>query len=136
MKKLGLLLCSIILIILGLFFYINYNDGSYLDKIEKRITNNTDIEGIEYVNWYNNNYIVLDSKYLYLIDEKYDIVLKIDKSKIYKNSKNYDIIYSDNHFMYFNDEYKDDKIIYEYYDIYTYELIKKVMVGGNDGTSN
>ena len=136
MKKLGLLLCGIIIVILGLVFYINYNDKSYFGSIKKEITNNTDIKEIKYINVYNNNYIVLNDEYLYLVDDKYNIILEVEEFLIHENRNNYDIIYNDNRFMYLNDVYQDNKLVYEYYDIYTYELIKKVIVGGNDGTGN
>ena len=85
---------------------------------------------------YDGDYIVLGDKYLYLLNKKYNIILEVEKFLLYNNTKNYDIIYNDNRFMYFNDTYYDDEFIYEYYDIYTYELIKKVIVGGKDGTGN
>ena len=38
---------------------------------EKDIIKNTDIKGIEYINRYGDNYIVMDTGYLYLLDDKY-----------------------------------------------------------------
>ena len=49
---------------------------------------------------------------------------------VHKNSDNYDIVYRDNTLVYFNDKLDDKKLIYEYYDIYTYEVIDRVFVGG------
>ena len=136
MRKLGLLLGSILIIILGLIFYMNYNDKNYMENMKKKIIANTEIDKIEYINVYDNYYIVLSDEDLYLLDDKYNVVLDVEKFLIYENSKNYDIIYNDKHFMYLNDVYEDDQLIYEYYDIYTYKLIKRVIVGGTDGTNN
>ena len=136
MKKLGLLICSFIILILGLIIYVIYNDNSYLNGIKNKIINNTEIKNIEYINDYDNYYIVLDDNNLYLLDNEYNIVFDIEKFLIHKNDNNYDIIYNDKHFMYFNDRYENETVTYEYYDIYTYELLKKVIVGGKDGASN
>ena len=46
------------------------------------------------------------------------------------NDNNYDIIYSNGSFMYFDNYMKDDKLVYRYYNIYDYTLIKEVLVGG------
>ena len=136
MKKLGVLILSILIVILGLIIYMSCNDRNYLNNVKKKIIDNTEINDIEYINVYDNYYIVLNSEDLYLLDNKYNIVLDIERFLIHENSNNYDIIYNDKHFMYLNDVYENDVVIYEYYDIYTYKLIKRIMVGGNDGTDN
>ena len=112
--------------------YININNNKYNDKLENNIINNTEIKKIRYINKYDNYYIVTNNKYIYLIDSKYDIILKKDISLIHKNTNNYDIIYKDEYLMYFNDYIKDDILVYEYYDINTYELIDRVFVGGKN----
>ena len=109
-----------------------FND-KYINNLEKKIINNTEIELVNYVNEYDKYYIVSDNEYLYLINKEYKIIFDVDISKIHKNSRNYDIIYEDEKLMYFNDIYKDGKLVYEYYDLYTYELIHKVVVGDYDG---
>ena len=106
-------------------------DIKYNNKLIKNITSNTDIKKIKYINKYDNYYIVIDKGYIYLIDSKYDIILKKDISLIHKNTNNYDIIYKDEYLMYFNDYINDDVLVYEYYDINTYKLIDRVFVGGN-----
>ena len=58
------------------------------------------------------------------------MVLDIELSSIHKNTYNYDIIYKDNELMYFNDSKNDNKLIYEYYDLYTYKSIDRILVGG------
>ena len=107
-----------------------YVDKNNINKIENDIIKNTDIKDIKYINRYDNYYIVLDSDYLYLIDSKYEIVLEIDNSKIYKNKNNYELVYRDDTIMYM-DDYKSKKgLVFKYYDIYSYKLIDEVLIGG------
>lgn len=101
--------------------------------MSKKIIDKTSVEKVNYINKYGNYYIVMNDEYLYLIDDKYEIITKKDKILIYDNKNNYDIIYKDDEFMYFNNYYKNNKLVYEYYSIYTYELIDRVFVGGNYG---
>jgi len=133
MKKVALLFISIIILSFILISYMVNNNNKYINNIKKDIINNTDIELINYINEYGNYYIVTDNEYLYLINNKYDIIVDIDFSIIHKNDKNYEIIYKDEKLIYFNDTYKSGKLIYEYYDLYTYELIDKIIVGDNNG---
>ncbi len=111
---------------------MDYNDRYYMDKLVNKITNNTDIKTIDYVNYYDNYYIVIDDNYLYLLDDKYSEILKEDRILLYENSNNYDIIYKDGKFMYFTSILKDNKLIYRYYNLYDYELLDEVLVGGTD----
>ena len=48
------------------------------------------------------------------------------------NKHKYDIIYIDGNFMYFDNYMKDGVLIYIYYNIYDYTLIKEVLVGGKN----
>ena len=103
----------------------------YIDnKYNERIISKTMIDSVIYYNKYDKYFIVMDNKYLYLLDNKYREIFKVDKIKIYDNINNYDIIYKNDLFMYMKDYYKNDQLIYEYYDLYTYELIDKVVLGG------
>ena len=40
------------------------------------------------------------------------------------------MIYKDGLVMYMHDYYKYKKLVYEYYDLYTYDKISEVLVGG------
>lgn len=122
---------SVLLFLLGLIIYINKNDDNYNKKLIKGIINHTDISNIEYVNKYDNHYIVTNNKYIYLLDDKYQELLRRDIYLIHENDNNYEIIYKDDNLMYFNDYMKNDVLVYEYYDINTYKLINRVLVGGN-----
>ena len=106
------------------------NNNRYYDKIKKIIEEECKIDNIIYINKYNDYYIVMDKEYLYLINSEYRIISEIDNNLLYENKEKYDIIYDDEVFMYMDDEYIDDGVIYRYYDIYSYELINEIKVCG------
>lgn len=121
----------IILVIFISIYIMICNDNKSINNIEKYIIKNSDINDIEYVNIYGDSYIVMDKKYLYLFNDKYEEIDRLDVKNIYDNKKNYDIVYRDNLFMYM-DSYNDkDGVIFKYYDILNYELVDEILVGGN-----
>ena len=122
---------AVLVIAFILISYMLFNDKKYHNELVKTITENTDISVVDYINKYDNYYIIINHKYLYLIDSNFVEILEIDRELLNENSYGYDIIYKDDKLMYFHDYYKDKKLVYEYYDIYTYELIDRVFVGGN-----
>lgn len=130
MKKIIKIFIGIIILIFILILGMVRNNNKNYNKMIKEIENNTLVKEVEYINKYNNYFIVEDNEYLYLINDKYEIISEIDINLLYKNSKNYDIIYKDERFMYMKDSYKDGKLYYQYYDIYNYSLIDEIMVGG------
>ena len=130
MKKVVKIVIGLIIILFMFITYMVYDDNKYNNKIIKNIVKNTEIKDIIYFNEYNNYYIVKDKDYIYLFDKKYKEIFKVDNVLVYENKKNYDIIYKDELLMYMNDYYKNNRLVYEYYNIYTYELIDKVIVGG------
>ena len=130
MKKIIKIFIGIIILIFILILGMVRNNDKNYNKMIKEIENNTLVKEVVYVNKYNNYFIVEDNEYLYLINDKYEIISEIDINLLYKNSKNYDIIYRDERFMYMKDSYKDGKLYYQYYDIYNYSLIDEIMVGG------
>ena len=130
MKKIIKIFIGIIILIFILILGMVRNNNKNYNKMIKEIENNTLVKEVEYINKYNNYFIVEDNEYLYLINDKYKIISEIDINLLYKNSKNYDIIYRDERFMYMKDSYKDGKLYYQYYDIYNYSLIDEIMVGG------
>lgn len=129
-KKIMIIFVSVMIIIFLLINYMVINNNKYNNKLGEIIKDNTDIKDIKYINKYDKYYIVKDSNYLYLVTSEYDILLEIDLSLIHDNKNKYDIIYQNDLLMYFNDYYEDGKLVYEYYDIYSYELIDRVFVGG------
>lgn len=130
MKKILKIIICIFFIIFISICYMVYIDNKYNERIISNIISKTMIDSVIYYNKYDKYFIVMDNKYLYLLDNKYREIFKVDKIKIYDNINNYDIIYKNDLFMYMKDYYKNDKLIYEYYDLYTYELIDKVVLGG------
>ena len=127
MKRVIKIFIGLLIIAFLLIIYMDHNDKAYINKLK----NKTDIKEINYINYYNNYYIVTDDNYIYLLDNKYKELLREDIILIHKNTNNYDIIY-DSKFMYLNSKIKDNTLIYQYYDIHSYELIKEVLVGGKN----
>ena len=119
---------SIIVLSIILISIVINNDKRYINKLKSNIINNTEIKSIKYINKYDNYYIVMDNKKLYLITGDYNTLLEVDRILIHENNKNYDIIYKDERLMYFSDLSKKNKLKYRYYDLYTYELIDEVVI--------
>lgn len=109
--------------------YQVWNDKRAVNKYNKLIIKNTSIEKVDYLNIYGDKYIVLTDDNLYVFDKEYHELLNIDKILIHDNKNNYDIVYDDK-LMYQECLEKENKIIYNYYDIYSYEFIKSVSLGG------
>ena len=130
MKKVIIVFICICIFSFLIIWYVTNNNQKYFDKMEKNIIKNTDVKKIDYFNVYNNYYIISDDDYLYVFDSKYIELLRIDKILIHENSNNYDIIYKDGKVMYLHDYYKDKNVIYDFYDLYTYELINSFKLGG------
>lgn len=106
-------------------------DKGYISKIKKDILENTSIKDITYVNKYDNSYIVSDQEYVYLFNSNYEEIYKVKLSMLHKNGNNYDLVYRNNTLMYMDDYKNKDGVVFKYYDIYTYELIDEIVVGGN-----
>lgn len=130
MKKCIVSLLLIIIVTFLLIMFMTNNNQKNNNHLKTIITAKTDIKNIVYTNNYNGYYIAKNDKYIYVFNNKYDEVLKIDNILVYENQKNYAIIYKDNKVMYLNDYLKDNKLYYEYYDLYTYKLINKIVIGG------
>lgn len=132
MKKVIKTFIGLLIFIFVLILYIDNNDKNYQNELTDKIINNTDIKDIEYINNYDDYYIVMNKDNLYLFNNEYDEIFKIDCILIHENKKKYDIIYKDGTLMYMNDYYNGKQLVYEYYNLYTYELIKRVFVGGKN----
>ena len=106
-------------------------DKRYISNLEKEILSNTDIKEVIYINKYDGYYIVKDSDYMYFFDSKYEEIYKVEVSMLHENKNNYDLVYRDNTIMYMDSVKNKDGVIFKYYDIYSYELIDEVIVGGS-----
>ena len=106
-------------------------DNGYVNSLEKEILDNTDINDIQYVNKYDGYYLVEDKEYLYLLNNNYEQITSMNLNLIHNNSDNYDIVYRDQTIMYMDSYKNEEGIIFKYYDIYTYQVIDEIIVGGN-----
>lgn len=129
MRKLVKIVVFGIIIIYLFICYQVWNDNEDIKKYNKLIIKNTDVNKINYLNIYGDKYIVMDDDSLYVFDKNYHELLDIDRILIHDNKNNYDIVY-DLKLMYQECIEKGNKIIYNYYDIYSYEFIKSVTLGG------
>ena len=131
MKK---LIAGFVVIILFLFISICVVvsfDESYVNNLEKEILKNTSLKNIIYVNKCDNNYIVIDKEQVYLFNSNYEEIYKVKESMLHENKNDYDLVYRDNTIMYMDNYKSKEGIIFKYYDLYTYELIDEIVVGGN-----
>ena len=117
------------MIFIGMFIMVSV-DNKYINKLEKIIYENTDIKDIIYINIYDNYYVVMDNDNIYLFNNEYDEITRIKVDLVYKNKNNYDIVYRNKTIMYMDNYKNKEGIIFKYYDIYTYEEIDTIVVGG------
>ena len=131
MKKLVFLFIGIIVcLFISVLIMVSINNN-YIDELEERMYKKTDIKDIKYVNEYDDYYIVMDNDNIYLFNDKYEEITRLKVNLVYKNENNYDIVYRNKTIMYMDNYKNKDGIIFKYYDIYTYEMIDEVFVGGN-----
>lgn len=128
MKRVLLFLICILIIIFIIISLVVGNDNKYINNLENMIYKNTDIKEIDYVNFYDNYYIVMDYEFLYLFDDEFNMIVNIDKKMLNDDYNKYDIVYKDKTLM-FMDNFKDKEgMIFKYYDIYTLECIDEIIV--------
>jgi len=131
MKKTVMIFIGILIILfVGICIMVGINNV-YINDLEKEIFNNTDIKDIEYVNKYDGYYIVKNMEYIYLFNSDYEEITSINVNLICDNENNYDIVYRNKTIMYMDNYKNKEGIIFKYYDIYTYEVIDEVIIGGN-----
>ena len=131
MKRIIIIFLSITFILLMLLVYIT-NDN-YYNNISKSIKDNYANINLYYVNKYNDYYIFLSDENYGVLDGEYNEIMLISKSLVHDNTNNYDVIYEDNKLMYQEEVLDKDKLMINYYDIYTYQLDKTITMGGNNG---
>ena len=131
MKRIIIIFLSITFILIILLLYIT-NDN-YYNNISKSIKDNYANINLYYVNKYNDYYIFLSDENYGVLDGEYNEIMLISKSLVHDNTNNYDVIYEDNKLMYQEEVLDKDKLMINYYDIYTYQLDKTITIGGNNG---
>ena len=131
MKRIIIIFLSITFILIILLLYIT-NDN-YYNNISKSIKDNYANINLYYVNKYNDYYIFLSDENYGVLDGEYNEIMLISKSLVHDNTNNYDVIYEDNKLMYQEEVLDKDKLMINYYDIYTYQLDKTITMGGNNG---
>ncbi len=131
MKRIIIIFLSITFILLILLLYIT-NDN-YYNNISKSIKDNYANINLYYVNKYNDYYIFLSDENYGVLDGEYNEIMLISKSLVHDNTNNYDVIYKDNKLIYQEEVLDKDKLMINYYDIYTYQLDKTITIGGNNG---
>lgn len=131
MKRIIIIFLSITFILLILLLYIT-NDN-YYNNISKSIKDNYANINLYYVNKYNDYYIFLSDENYGVLDGEYNEIMLISKSLVHDNTNNYDVIYKDNKLIYQEEVLDKDKLMINYYDIYTYQLDKTITMGENNG---
>ena len=131
MKRIIIIFLSITFILLMLLLYIT-NDN-YYNNISISIKDNYANINLYYVNKYNDYYIFLSDENYGVLDGEYNEIMLISKSLVHDNTNNYDVIYKDNKLIYQEEVLDKDKLMINYYDIYTYQLDKTITIGGNNG---
>jgi len=131
MKKTIILIIALISICFFLVSYLIINNNKYEKKLEQEIKQHYTLENdIKYLNKSNLYYIILTTKNLIVLDEYYQEVFKEDANKINFMDTSFEITYRLNQVMFEIKKISKNKITYEYYDIYTNELIDNIIVGG------
>ena len=131
MRKVVIICISLLFILFVSICIIVRIDNKSNKDMKNIILKNTDIREIQYVNKYDNYYIVIDNIELYLLNNRFEEVYRTDVDRLYKNKNNYDIIYRNDTVMYMDNYKNKEGIIFKYYDIYTYEVIEEIVVGDN-----
>lgn len=129
MKKVIIMFISLlVMIFIFVMFTVNKNDKYNNDMVSYIKKNITSLESINYINKYDNYYIVKDNLNVMVIDNDMNIVLSEKLSNIYSSYD--DIVYRLNKLMYIEKIVEDNKVTYNYYDIYNHEEIDSIVVEG------
>lgn len=131
MKRVIIIILFIFLFILCFIVYVNRSNSTSLwEKLIKK--NYADIK-LFYVNKYDNYYIFISEKNYGVLDKKFEEILLLDKKKLCKKKKNYDIIYKDQKLMYIEDILDKKILTFNYYDVNDCKLINSISLGGSNG---
>jgi len=125
-KIITIILVIAFILWLSIFYIIKKND-KYEENLIEEIQDNYKInEEIIEVNKYDNKYIIISNTKIIVLNYKYINIFEENKNKLAKNTNNYILVYKNNKLVYENTILKKDKVIYEYYDAYTYEYLDNI----------
>lgn len=130
MKK-KIIIIGIILIIiipLSVLLYPIITNNNYKKELLNIIEKNTDYKNITYLNKDNNYYIIKTTDKVIVLDLNYEEKLSTDINEM--ADSNLELVYRRKN-IYYKEKLKEEgKIIYNFYDIYTNELIYSNTLGG------
>lgn len=129
MKKLIVMFISVLLI---LFFFIKVTVSSnykYDNSIIEDIKENYELDSnIIYLNKFANYYIVKTSSQVLVLDNMYNLIFQDDVLNLF--SCDYDMVYRINKLMYVSSNVKGSSVIYNFYDVYTFDKIDEIILEG------
>ena len=130
MKKKIAIITLVIAIIIPLFIIINptIKNNNYYHNLSKKISKETGIKDILYVNNDNNYYIVKTNEKVIVFDLNFEEVYSITTNEIVSSSL--ELTYRQNNLYYKEKIRQDKKLTYNFYDGKTNELVYKASVGG------
>lgn len=130
MKKQIVIAILIIIIIISLSIIIHpvKKNNNYKKKLLNNIYSNTEIKDITYINKDNNYYIIKTKDKVVVLDLNYDEKMSLDTNKL--QDSNLELVYRRNN-IYYEEKIKEEKkLIYNFYDVTTNELVFTTKVGG------
>lgn len=128
-KYIILLIILIIIIPLSIMLYPVIQNNNYKKELYDIIYQNTDYKDITYLNKDNNNYIIKTKDKVIVLDLNYEEKMLLDIEKLKEN--NLELVYRRNNLYYEEITKENEKLIYNFYDVYTNELSYTTMLGGN-----
>lgn len=130
MKKKIIIIISIIVIIIPLFIvlYPIITNNKYEKELFELIYQNTEYQDILYLNKDNNHYIIKTKDKLIVIDLNYEEKLSLNINEL--SESNLELVYRNDNLYYHEKVREEEKIVYNFYDVYTNELSYTTSLGG------
>lgn len=129
-RKYIILIVACVTIFFLIYYLLIYtkvhSNDKYIDSIKSNITNKYKKINIDYVNEYGGYYIVVSNNNIIVLDFDYNEIIKDSVSNIKLNK--FDIVYKTNKIMYEETVLKNNKLIYNYYDIDSGKFIDSVIL--------
>lgn len=129
-RKYIILIVACVTIFFLIYYLLIYtkvhSNDKYIDSIKSNITNKYKKINIDYVNEYGGYYIVVSNNNIIVLDFDYNEIIKDSVSNIKLNK--FDIVYKTNKIMYEETVLKNNKLIYNYYDIDSGKFMDSVIL--------